>query len=130
MIHPAHNWLQAVSSEIAMLLYTRPSIVTIEGNPFRNAASPKPILRSHSQRLQLGKELLDTSIPLVQGEDGQASLGRNSGAASISGRVPVRVHVHRKLHKDLAELCLVQTLPAHSGTSSALFPFSMAAAQR
>ncbi len=48
---------------------------------------------------------------------GRPSLGRASGAASVSGKAPVRVQVHRKLHKDLAELCQVQTLPGHQGKS-------------
>ncbi|KAK9791592.1 hypothetical protein WJX73_008422 [Symbiochloris irregularis] len=29
--------------------------------------------------------------------------------------VPVKVHVHKKLHRDLTDLCLVQELQAHSG---------------
>ena len=37
-----------------------------------------------------------------------------AGAPASVG-VPVKVHVHRKLHKDLAGLRLVQELHAHSG---------------
>lgn len=47
-----------------------------------------------------------------------AGLTRNSAAASVSGRSPVRVQVHRKLYKDLAGLSRVQTLQAHTGNAS------------
>lgn len=57
------------------------------------------------------KLVCDCSLDL---QDERTSLGRNS-AASTQGRRPVRVQVHRKLHKDLSELCQVQTLPGHQG---------------
>ena len=56
----------------------------------------------------------------TQGDEaGRTSLGRNS-SGYVSGRMPVRVQVHRKLHKDLAELCQVQTLQGHQGSASAI----------
>lgn len=57
----------------------------------------------------------------MQGQESLASSAdaarRLEGTASASGRpgVPVKVQVHKKLVKELAELYLVQEIHAHQG---------------